>query len=155
MSELLRREVAATTGLEAECWKKLEELVKLLESDGGEEEVWGHIFSKSIWLREAEPRDPALDEAFKKFRAEWQAANPDFKQRGKEFLEECKKRFPSTPKIRITIWMDWPDYATAENVMSRMHYRFQIDRPGKQFSEDAREQNIAEAGRIVRAGFGW
>ncbi len=110
---------------------------------------------QELLLHEPEPPDPVRDREMKRFVDEWRAQNPDPTTWGNRLSREMRRRFPSKPKVCVSVWVDWQDYTPLRDGLPEMHYRFQVKRPGKTISEDARTKDPVEAERIICEAFGW
>ena len=86
---------------------------------------------------------------------EWRALNPDPTSWGNSLSRELRRQFPPKPKTRVSVRVDWRDYAPLRDGVPEMHYRFQVERHGKTITEDARAKDPAEAERIICEAFGW
>ncbi len=91
----------------------------------------------------------------KKFIDEWRALNPEPTTGENRLLSEMRVRFPPKPSILVSVRVDWRDYAPLREGLPEMHYRFQVKRPGKPITEDARTKDPVEAERILCEAFGW
>lgn len=151
----LRRLVASPEPLQAARWQKLLELVVHLQSRRSEHELLGYIILDELHLGEREPPDPIRDMQMKRFMEEWRALNPDPAEWGDRLDREMNRRFPLKPGVRLSVRVDWRDYAPLREGLPEMHYRFQVKRPGKTGSEDARARDFIEAERIICEAFGW
>jgi hypothetical protein len=151
----LRRLAASSEPLEAASWNKLLELVTHLQLSGSEHELWGQLVLKELLLHKPDPPDPVRDREMKKFIDEWRAENPDPTAWGNHLGREMRRRFPTKPGVHVSLWADWRDYAPLRDGLPDMHYRFQVKRPGKSITEDARAKDPAEAEQIIRQAFGW
>src|SRR5688500_8298122 len=149
----LRRLQASAPPLQAACWQKLLELVEHLQASDPEPELRGHIILEELILSRRQPLDPVREQEMKKFADEWNAANPMAPSTAGRFAREMLQRFPPEPGMRVRVRVDWQDYGPLRDGLPEMHYRFQIERPGKTISEDARAKDVAEAERIVREAF--
>jgi hypothetical protein len=151
----LRRLAASPEPLKAASWQKLLQLVVHLQSDRSEHELCGHVLLEELHLHEREPPDPIRDMQMKRFMEEWRTVNPDVATWGIRLSREMRRRFPPKPGVRISVRIDWHDYAPLRDGLPEMHYRFQVERPGKTVSEDARAKDLVEAERIICEAFGW
>jgi hypothetical protein len=151
----LRRLAASTKPLEAASWKKLLELVEYLQSSGSEHELWGQIIFQELLLQKPEPPDTVRDPQMKRFMDEWRAQNPDPTTWGNRLSREMRRRFPAKPGVRVSVRVDWRDYAPLRDGLPEMHYRFQVERPEVTITEDARAKHTIEAERIICEAFGW
>jgi hypothetical protein len=151
----LGRLAASPEPLEAAYWHKLLELVEHLQLSGSEHELWGQIVHQELLLREPEPPDPVRDREMKKFMDEWRALNPDPTTWGNRLIREKMQRFPPKPGVRVSVRVDWRDYAPLRDGLPEMHYRFQVKRPGRTITEDARAKDPVEAERIICEAFRW
>jgi hypothetical protein len=151
----LRRLAASADPLKAASWQKLLDLVAHLQSGGSEHELWGQILLQELRLHKPEPSDPIRDMQKKRFMDEWRALNPDPATWGDRLIREMRRRFPPKPGVLLSVRVDWQDYAPLRDGLPEMHYRFQIHRPGKAISEDARAKDPVEAEGIICKAFGW
>jgi hypothetical protein len=151
----LRRLAASAEPLKAASWQKLLDLIAHLQSDGSERELWGQVVLQELKLLKPEPPDPIRDMQIKRFMDEWRALNPDPATWGGRLSDEMRRRFPPKPGVCVSVRVDWQDYAPLRDGLPEMHYRFQVERPGKTITEDARAKNVVEAERIVCEAFGW
>ncbi len=151
----LRRLAASPEPLAAARWQKLVELVVHLQSSRLEPELWGQILLEELFLHEREPPDPIRDMQMKRFMGEWRVLNPDPATWGDRLSREMRRRFPPKPGVRLSVRVDWRDYAPLREGLPEMHYRLQVERPGKTISEDARAKDVVEAERIICEAFGW
>jgi hypothetical protein len=129
-----RRLAASHEPLEAASWQKILELVTHLQSSGSEHELWGQIMLQRLNLLKRERPDPARDREMQEFMGEW---------------------FPLKAEVCVSVWVDWRDYAPLRDGLPELHYRFQVKRPGKTLTEDARAKDLMEAERIICEAFGW
>jgi hypothetical protein len=150
----LQRLAASPESLEAASWQKLLQLVEHLQSSDPEQELWAFIILDKIVLHKPEPPDPVLEWQMKRFVDEWRALNPDQSTWGNRLSREMRQRFPPKPKVEVTLWVDWRDYSPLRDGLPEMHYRFNIDHPGKSLTDDARAKNLVEAERIICEAFG-
>ena len=110
---------------------------------------------QELVLFKREPLDPVRERQMKEFMDEWRASNPHPTTWGNSLSREMRRRFPHKPGIRVSVRVDWRDYAPLRDGVPEMHYRFQVERPGKTITEDARAKDPAEAERIICEAFGW
>jgi hypothetical protein len=151
----LRRLAASAEPLKAASWQKLLDLVTHLQSRDSEHELWGQIVLQELLLHKPEPSDPVRDMQMKRFMDEWRALNPDPATWGDRRRREMRRRFPTQPGVRVSVRVHWRDYAPLRDGLPELHYRFQVRRPGKTITEDARANDVVEAERIICAAFGW
>lgn len=152
---VLRHRAASPQPLEAASWNRLLELVTHLQSSGTEYELWGQIVLQELLLHKPEAIDPVRDLEMKQFMDEWRAQNPDPTTWGDRLNREITRRFPPRPGVRVSVRADWRDNTPLRDGLPEMHYRFQIKRPGKTLTEDARTKDLVEAERIIYEAFGW
>jgi len=146
---------ASPERLEAASWHKLLELVEHLLSSGPDHELWGQIMHRELLLNKPGPPDPVRDREMKKFIDEWRALHPDPGTWGNLLSLEMRHRFPPEPGVCVSVWVDWRDYAPLRDGLPEMHYRFQVKRPEKTITEDARTKDLVAAERIICEAFGW
>jgi hypothetical protein len=152
----LRRLMASPNPLEAASRHKLLDLVAHLQSSGPDHELRGQIFlQKKLRLRKPHTPDPVRDHEMKKFIDEWRALNPGSTTWGGRLSREMMRRFPRKPGVRVSVWVDWRDYGPLRDGLPEMHYRLQVERPGKTITDDARAKDPIEAERIICEAFGW
>jgi hypothetical protein len=151
----LRRLAASSKPMEAASWQKLLELVAHLQSSSSEDELRGQIVLQKLLLYKPEPPDPVRDREMKKFMDEWHALNPYSTTWGNRLSREMRQRFPRKPGVRVSVRVDWRDYAPLLDGLPEMHYRFQVERPGKTITEDARTKDLAAAERFICEACGW
>jgi hypothetical protein len=149
----LRRLAASPEPLEATSCHKLLQLVEHLRASGPEQELCAQIVFDKLHLRKREPPDPVRNWQMKRFMDEWRALNPDPSTWGNRLGCEMRKRFPPKPQVRVSVWVDWRDYSPLRDGLPEMHYRFQIERPGKTMTEDARARDLMEAERVICKAF--
>lgn len=154
----LRRRAASAQPLEAASWQKILDLVAHLQSDGTDHELWGSIYVDELVLRKPVPFDLIgyLQEE-RLLKEEWRALTADPATRCDRLSRKMKRRFLPSPKpgVEISVRVEWSDDAPLRDGLPEMHYGFQVRRPGKTDSEDARAKNVAEAERILCEAFGW
>jgi hypothetical protein len=107
----LRRLATSPNPLEAASWHKLLELVEHLQESGPEHELWGHIVLQELVLYKREPPDPVRDRQMERFMDEWRAQHPDPTTWGDRLSRAMRQRFPSRPGVRVSVRVDWRDYA--------------------------------------------
>jgi hypothetical protein len=149
----LRRLATSADAKEAAYWRKLVALVEHLHSQGNDHKLTGYVFSQGLDLWAPDPPDPAREQAMKQFADEWLQSNPDAEKR--KLSREMLKGFPSKPRTKLTVWIDWLDWVPLQDYISQVHYRMQIQHPGKVLSEDVRAKTPEEVERVIRRTFRW
>lgn len=155
IDEQLRRLAADTEPLKTAYWQKLLDLITHFQAVDSEHELMCDILFQDLLLDEPEPSDPIREMQIRRFIDKWRSLNPKPEDWRDSFDSEMSRRFPLKPGIRISVRVDWRDRAPLRDGLPEMHYRFQIERPGKTISEDARAKDVVEAERVIFEAFGW
>ena len=150
----LQRLAASPKPSEAAYWRKLLELVEHLQANGPEPELWARIKFQEVELSKPAAPDSVRMREMNAFMDEWRQPNPDPGTWGKSVRREMEQRFPHKPRTTVSVWVDWRDYPPLREGVPEMHFRFQVKRPGKTLSEDARAKDPLEAERIICEVFG-
>jgi hypothetical protein len=151
----LRRLAASPKLLDAASWQMLLDLVAHLQSSRAEHELYSQIVLQKLLLYKPEPPNPVRDRELKSFMDEWRSLNPDQATWVHRLSSELKRRFPLKFGIRVSVWVDWRDYAPLQEGLPEMHFRFQVKRTAMTITEDARARDPVEAERIICESFGW
>jgi hypothetical protein len=65
------------------------------------------------------------------------------------------ERDPRKSEVRVSVRVDWQDYAPLQDGFPEMHYRLQVSRPEKTLTEDSRTVDPNAAARIICRAFGF